>query len=70
MHRWFRRKTFGYGWTPCSWEGWVATSVFTAGVIAIASHAREIGPVDTIVLLAALTASLLAITSATSEKDR
>ena len=25
MASWFRRKTFGYGWTPASWEGWVAT---------------------------------------------
>jgi hypothetical protein len=19
---WFKRKLFGWGWTPCSWEGW------------------------------------------------
>lgn len=20
---WFRAKTYGYGWTPCSWQGWM-----------------------------------------------
>jgi len=20
---WFRRKTYGFGWTPVSWQGWV-----------------------------------------------
>jgi hypothetical protein len=22
---WFRPKSFGYGWTPISWEGWAVT---------------------------------------------
>lgn len=22
---WFKRKTYGYGWTPVTWEGWVFT---------------------------------------------
>lgn len=22
---WFRRKTYGWGWTPITWEGWVTT---------------------------------------------
>ncbi|GGF12198.1 hypothetical protein GCM10011611_17300 [Aliidongia dinghuensis] len=24
---WFRRKRFGYGATPASWQGWLATAV-------------------------------------------
>lgn len=20
---WFVNKTYGYGWTPCTWEGWL-----------------------------------------------
>ena len=24
---WFKPRTFGYGWTPASWEGWVVTLV-------------------------------------------
>ncbi|HUY11070.1 MAG TPA: hypothetical protein VMV73_02290, partial [Candidatus Dormibacteraeota bacterium] len=25
---WFRRRRFGIGWSPRSWEGWAATSAF------------------------------------------
>ena len=24
---WFRRKTYGWGWTPITWEGWFVTFV-------------------------------------------
>lgn len=24
---WFRRKTYGWGWTPITWEGWLVTLV-------------------------------------------
>jgi len=26
--RWFKRKLYGWGWYPCSIEGWVITIVF------------------------------------------
>jgi hypothetical protein len=25
---WFRRKTYGWGWTPCTWQGWLATAIY------------------------------------------
>lgn len=25
---WFKRRTFGYGWTPVTWEGWTATIIY------------------------------------------
>lgn len=25
---WFKRKLYGWGWTPCSWEGWLVTVVW------------------------------------------
>jgi hypothetical protein len=25
---WFKRKAFGWGWTPVKWQGWVATLVY------------------------------------------
>ena len=36
MAPWFKRKRWGYGWTPAGWEGWLATllMVFTAMGIA------------------------------------
>jgi hypothetical protein len=27
---WFKAKTHGWGWTPATWEGWLATSVYAA----------------------------------------
>ena len=25
---WFRRKLYGWGWTPCTWEGWLTIFIF------------------------------------------
>lgn len=25
---WFKRKLFGWGWTPATWEGWLSMIVF------------------------------------------
>jgi hypothetical protein len=31
MHRyWFKRKTYGWGWQPATWQGWVSLLVFIA----------------------------------------
>lgn len=30
---WFKAKTYGYGWTPCSWQGWVAMIVYILFII-------------------------------------
>jgi hypothetical protein len=42
---WFRAKRYGWGWTPCSWQGWsvlaVWASVFTAFVLGAAAAAAS-----------------------------
>lgn len=25
---WFKRKLYGWGWTPCTWQGWMLTLIF------------------------------------------
>lgn len=25
---WFKRKSYGWGWSPCSWQGWVVISAY------------------------------------------
>lgn len=30
---WFRRRRYGYGWTPCTWQGWLSLAVFLIVVI-------------------------------------
>ncbi len=32
---WFRAKTYGYGWTPCTWQGWVVTLFYIASSMTI-----------------------------------
>ena len=30
---WFKRKTYGWGWQPATWQGWIVTMSFLAFVI-------------------------------------
>lgn len=25
---WFRAKTYGWGWYPCTWQGWIVLLIF------------------------------------------
>ena len=34
---WFKRRRYGYGWTPVTWQGWLAVVVFLAIVLSSAS---------------------------------
>lgn len=34
--RWFKRRAFGYGWTPASWQGWSVVVGVIAVIIAAA----------------------------------
>jgi len=34
---WFRPKSFGYGVTPCSWEGWIATFLLITVILLLAA---------------------------------
>lgn len=33
-HLWFKRKLYGWGWTPATWQGWMAILVFL-GILAL-----------------------------------
>lgn len=32
-HYWFKRKPFGWGWTPVTWQGWGVTLIFIGALI-------------------------------------
>jgi len=38
---WFKRKLYGWGWTPARWQGWAVILVFLAFVFWNASEAEE-----------------------------
>ena len=46
MKLWFGRKKYGWGWTPCSKEGWFVTLVFIALVMLSARYLLEEGKVS------------------------
>jgi hypothetical protein len=31
--RWFKARRFGWGWTPCSFEGWLVTVISVIALI-------------------------------------
>jgi hypothetical protein len=71
MAKWFRRKRWGYGWTPCTWQGWVVTAFFIAAVMGIgfAAQAGRIAQGTTLEVIAAMTVALIAVTAFASGKD-
>jgi hypothetical protein len=30
---WFRRKSYGWGWYPCCWKGWLAIAGFFVAIV-------------------------------------
>ena len=30
---WFKRKLYGWGWTPATWQGWLVLAVFVVLMI-------------------------------------
>ena len=33
MKYWFKRKRYGYGWTPSTWQGWLVCVVYLVLVV-------------------------------------
>lgn len=36
---WFKAKSFGWGWTPITWQGWVVTLLY---IVSILVHVQNI----------------------------
>ncbi len=37
-HLWFKRKLYGWGWTPVTWQGWLATLAYIVLIVYFALH--------------------------------
>lgn len=50
---WFKRKTYGWGWTPATWQGWVLIALYVGLLIAISIifHPDSSNPVFPILFL-------------------
>lgn len=42
---WFKRKIYGWGWTPATWQGWLITLIYLILVIVFAFTIDESSPV-------------------------
>lgn len=38
---WFKRKTYGWGWTPATWQGWLVTGIYVAVLVALGATIDE-----------------------------
>lgn len=71
---WFRAKTYGYGWTPATWEGWLVVFGFVALAVANfvridrASHSGSDTLITFVPQTFVLTALLILIAYKTGEK--
>lgn len=69
---WFKRKTYGWGWTPATWQGWGITIDYAVIVIMLSLFIGWNNQKETVLglLLIILTVIFIGITYKTGEKPR
>jgi hypothetical protein len=69
---WFKRKLYGWGWVPATWEGWIIILVwvilFTFSIVMIEANDNEIG--KNIAVIFIITLILIWICYKKGEKPR
>lgn len=58
---WFRQKSFGYGATPNTWQGWALTLGSVALVFAVVVEAKQIPDRRTATLVALSGVAIIAV---------
>ncbi len=38
---WFKRKRYGWGWTPATWQGWLIIAFYVGSVFFFAHNAKN-----------------------------
>jgi hypothetical protein len=72
---WFKRKQYGWGWYPVTWQGWLVVLVYLLAVFAFALTLDENSPTKEIVFtfllpIFLLTIALIRICYKTGEKPK
>ena len=72
---WFKRKLYGWGWTPVRWQGWVVVLAYVALIVIFASSvswATSVKEVSIMFVLPVilLTSALIRICYTKGEKPR
>ena len=64
---WFKAKTYGWGWSPATWEGWVVVGVYVGLLAVIVGrmegevHSARETLTEVTVPIVVITAALIAI---------
>lgn len=58
---WFKRKMFGWGWTPVTWQGWAVIAVYALAMIAFAFTIDENSPTREVFFTFIFPATLLTV---------
>ncbi len=76
MPFWFKAKTYGWGWTPTTWQGWLCIGVYvllmslTPVILDTAAHSGSDTLLVTFPYWLIYTAVLVIISVLTGEKPR
>lgn len=61
-HLWFKRKLYGWGWTPATWQGWLVIALYIAIAVALGLTLDENSPTKEIVFTFLLPLTLATVT--------
>lgn len=60
-HLWFKRKLYGWGWTPVTWQGWLVTIAYVVLMILFGRNVHENLPLREVFFMFILPVTLLTI---------
>lgn len=74
-HYWFKRKIFGWGWTPVTWQGWLVTFIYLILIIVFSLTIDDNSPISEIFFtfllpVVLLTVAFIRIAYKTGEKPK
>ena len=72
---WFKRKLYGWGWVPVTWQGWLVLLVYIVALFAFAFTIDESSPPEEVMFtfilpLVLLTGTLIRICYKKGERPR
>ena len=60
-HLWFKRKLYGWGWTPATWQGWLVILVYIVLVALFAFTIDENSSTRVVIFTGILPVALLTV---------
>ncbi len=67
---WFKRKRYGYGWSPATKEGWIVTIIFLLLIFSIAIKYSKANPIKFMSYLILLVTVFMLIAYKKGEKPK